>query len=153
MPYDYQFKGFAMNEKSNKYNIIINNIEFRMIRKGANCWIKAVSLIRLSNPSSIHIILNDEYYHWDIYDENGIEAHEIYFEGSEITPSFYLKSGNECYRIDFKNNEIKVISINKVHKPKDYIKENCKNNSLCAFCWAKAIYYTSRSDKPPFNEM
>ena len=142
-----------MTEKLTRFNTIINNIEFKMIRKDDNCWIKVVPLIRVSIPSSLHLILNDEYHHWDVYDENGIEAHEIYFEGFESTPSFYLKSGDNCYRIDCGNDDIKVIPITESHTPERYIKEKCYCNSSRASCWAKAVYYTSRPDKPPFDEM
>ena len=142
-----------MTETITRFNIIINNIEFKMIRKDDYCWIKAVPLIRVSIPSSLHIILNDEYHHWDIYDENGREAHEIYFEGLNSNPSFYLKSGENCYRIDCDNDNIKVIPITEKHKLDSYIKENCNCTSSQVSCWAKAIYYTSRPDKPPFNEM
>ena len=124
-----------------------------MIKKNDNIWIKIVPLIRVSIPSSLHLILNDEYHHWDIYDENGREAHEIYFEGINITPSFYLKSGENCYRIDCDYDGIKVISITKTHNPDSYIKENCNCTPSQASCWAKAVYYTSRPDKPPFDEM
>jgi hypothetical protein len=110
-----------MTEKLTRFNTIINNIEFKMLRKDDNCWIKVIPLVRTSTPSNLHIILNDEYHHWDIYDENGREAHEIYFEGVGITPS--------------------------------YIKENCNCNSSQASCWAKAVFYTSRPDKSPFDEM
>lgn len=124
-----------------------------MLRKGAKCWIKVIPLIRESIPSSLHLILNNEHHHWDIYDENHKEAHEIYFEGINSIPSFYLKSGKNCYRIDCKNDTIKVIPINEAHSQDSYIKEYCCCNSSSASCWAKAVYYTSRPDKPPFNEM
>ena len=124
-----------------------------MLRKDNNCWIKAVPLIRVSIPSSLHLILNDECYHWDIYDKNGRETHEIYFEGVKSTPSFYLKSGRNCYRIDCYNDDIKVIPITAAHTMDSYIKKYCYCISSQASCWAKAIYYTSRPDKPPFNEM
>ena len=142
-----------MNENLIRVNTIINNIEFKMIRKDANCWIKVVPLIRESVPSSLHIILNNEYHHWDIYDKNGIEAHEIYFEGFKSNPNFYLKSGENRYRIEFNNNEIKIIPISEDYIQDSYIKENCFCNSSQASCWAKAVYYTSRPDKPPFDEM
>jgi len=142
-----------MTEELTRFKKIINNIEFRMIRKDEKCWIKVVPLIRVSIPSSLHLILNNEYHHWDIYDENGREAHEIYFEGIESIPCFYLRSGENCYQIDCDNENIKVIPITEDHIQDSYIKENCCCNSPRASCWAKAVYYTSRPDKPPFDEM
>ena len=124
-----------------------------MIREEDSCWIKAVPLTRISTPSSLHIILNDEYHHWDVYDENGREAHEIYFEGINCNPSFYLKSGENRYRIDCNDDGIKVTLITETHKLDSYIKEKCNCSSSQASCWAKAVYYTSRPDKPPFDEI
>ena len=148
----FRLYGAVMIEEPIRFKGIINNIEFKMMRKGDKCWIKVVPLIRESTPSSLYILLNNEYYHWDIYDKNGREAHEIYFEGTECIPCFYLKSGENCYQIDCDNN-IKVIPITEDHIQDSYIKEKCCCNSPQASCWAKAVYYTSRHDKPPFNEM
>ena len=142
-----------MAENQTRFQKIINNIEFRMIRSNEKCWIKVVPLVRKSKSSSICFILNNEYFHWDIYDENGSETHEIYFEGIDINPSFYLKSGDKCYRIDFEKDGINIIAIHKSHKQDIYIKENCNHISPKSSCWAKAVYYTSRPDKPPFDEM
>lgn len=142
-----------MTEKYTWLNTIINKIEFNMMRKGDKCWIKAVPLIRVSIPSSLHIILNDEYHHWDVYDKDGTEAHKIYFGGEKCEPSFYLKSGENSYRIDCNSDKIKVIHITEKHSRDSYIKENCNCISPQASCWAKNVYYTSRPDKPPFNEM
>ena len=142
-----------MNGNQTRFHKTINNIEFKMIRSNEKCWIKVVPLARKSKPSSICFILNNEDFHWDIYDENGSEAHEIYFEGIDIDPCFYLKSGDKCYRIDFEKDGIKIITIPKSYKQDIYIKENCNLKSLKSSCWAKAVYYTSRPDKPPFDEM
>lgn len=142
-----------MTEKYTRFNTTINDIEFIMIRKDDNCWIKAVPLNRLSTPSSLHIILNGEDHHWDVYDENGHEAHRIYFEGYKSTPSFYLKSGQNRFRIDCNVDDIKVIQITEIHTLDTYLKDNCYCISSKASCYAKAVYYTSRPDKPPFNEM
>jgi hypothetical protein len=124
-----------------------------MIKKDDDCWIKVVPLIRMSIPSSLHFILNDEYYHLDVYDENGRESHEIYFVGFNRAFSFYLKSGENCYRIDCDNDNIKVIPIIETHSLDNYIKVNCNNNLSQASCWARAVYYTSRPDKSPFNQI
>jgi len=124
-----------------------------MIRDKEKCWIKVVPLIRVSYPSSLHLILNDECYNFEIYDENGREAHIIYFEGFKIRPNFYLKSGKNSYRIRCNNDDIKIIPITEVHKQESYIKENCHCISSQASCWAKAVYYTSRPEKSPFDEM
>ena len=142
-----------MSEKYTRFSTTINDIEFIMIRKDGNCWIKAVPLKRLSTPSSLHIILNGEDHHWDVYDENGQEAHKIYFVGYKSTPSFYLKSRQNRFRIDCNVNDIKVIPITEIHTLDTYLKDNCYCISSQASCYAKAVYYTSRPDKPPFNEM
>ena len=142
-----------MTEKYTRFNTTINDIEFIMIRKDDNCWIKAVPLNHLSTPSSLHIILNGEDHHWDVYDENGQEAHKIYFEGYKSIPSFYLKSGQNRFRIDCNVDDIKVIPITETHTLDTYLKDNCYCISSQASCYAKTIYYTSRPDKPPFNEM
>ena len=142
-----------MTEKYTRFDTTINDIEFIMIRKDDNCWIKAVPLNHLSTPSSLHIILNGEDHHWDVYDENGQEAHKIYFEGYKSTPSFYLKSGQNRFRIDCNVDDIKVIPITETHTLDTYLKDNCYCISSQASCYAKTIYYTSRPDKPPFNEM
>jgi hypothetical protein len=142
-----------MIENKTRYHNKLNDIEFRMIRKDEKCWIKIVPLIRESIPSSLHLILNNEFYSWDIYDKNGRESHEIFFEGVNTIPSFYLKSDENCYRIDCKYDSIKVIKIRNNHKQDIYIKENCNCLSPQASCWAKDIYFTSRPDKSPFDEM
>lgn len=124
-----------------------------MIRKNNHCWIKAVPINRASTPSSLHLILNGEEHHWDIYDKSGREVHEVYFEGYKSMPSFYLKSGENCFRIDCSHNDIKKIPINETHKFDNYMKDNCSCVSSQASCWAVAVYYTKRRDKPPFDEM
>lgn len=142
-----------MNDEYDWFNTIINNIEFNMIRQKDKCWVKVVPLKRKSNPSSLHIILNDEHYHWDLYDKDGKENHKIYFKGEKSFPSFYLKSGDDCYRIDCYNDGIKVITITGDHILDKYLKENCFCNSTQASCWAKSVYFTSRPDKKPFDKM
>jgi len=142
-----------MTENYTKFNAIINNIEFKMIRKDENCWIKAEPINRVSTPSSLHIILNGEEHHWDIYDESGKESHKVYFKGYESTPSFYLKSKQNCFRIDCDYNDIKSVPITETHKLDTYMKDNCNCISSQAACWAVAIYCTTEPDKPPFNEM
>ena len=142
-----------MNENLSKFHTIINKIDLKMMRKNEKCWIKIVPLIRISIPSSLHFILNNEYYNWDIFDKNGREAHKVYFEGFKSAPSFYLKSGEKSYRITFNYDGISVIPITKAHKQDNFVKENCHCISSQTNCWAKAVYYTSRPDKPPFDEM
>ena len=142
-----------MAEEYTRFNAVINDIEFKMIRKGENCWIKAEPISRISTPSSLHIILNGEEHHWDVYDESGRESHKVYFEGYESTPSFYLKSGQNCFRIDCGYDEIKPVPITETHKFDIYMKDNCCCISSQASCWAVSLYHTSRPDKPPFNEM
>jgi len=135
------------------YNKIIKNIEFRMIRENEKCWIKVVPLKRKSIPSSLHIILNDEYHYWDIYDKEGRENHKIYFKGERSYPSFYLKCGENCYKIICDKLGINSIPITEEHKLDKFLKENCFCNSPQASCWAKSVYFTSRPDKSPFDEM
>ena len=135
------------------FNTIINDIEFKMMRKEEYCWIKVEPFNRTSAPSSIHFILNGEDHHWDIYDKNGKEANKVYFKGFKSAPSFYLKSGENFYRVDCNFDNIKVLPITKSHKMEDYIKNKCDCISSQASCWAVDIYYTSRPDKHPFNLM
>ena len=142
-----------MSKNESRFYETICDIEFKMIRIAEKCWIKVVPKTRASKESSLCIILNDKKHHWAVYDENGIESHEIYFEGVNINPSFYLKSGRNSYRIDFKKDGIEFILISNVYEKDTYLKENCNFNSPQCSCWAKAIYYTSRPDKPPFDEM
>ena len=142
-----------MDEEYYWFNDIIENIEFNMIRKNDKCWIKVVPLKRKSTPSSIHIILNDEHHHWDVYDKDGKENHKIYFKGEMSYPSFYLKSGKKCFRIKCHKDGFKVIKINENHIFDDYLKENCYCNSPQTSCWAKSVYFTSRPDKTPFDKM
>jgi len=145
--------GAFMTKEQTLFNMIIEDIEFRMIREDEKCWIKVVPMKRKSIPSSLHIILNDEYHHWAIYDKDGREAHKIYFKGERLCPSFYLKCGKNCYRINFDKLGIKSIPITESHNLDRFLKENCYCNSPQASCWAKSVYFTSRPDKPPFNEM
>jgi len=142
-----------MTGKYRRFNTIVNDIEFKMLRKDDKCWIKAEPISRMSTPSSLHIILNDEDHHWDVYDESGKEAHKIYFEGYKSTPSFYLKSGGNCFRVDCGYDEIRVLPITGTHRLDTYLMDNCCCVSSQASCWAVAIYYTKTPDKPPFNEM
>jgi len=110
-------------------------------------------LKRKSKPSSLHIILNNEQYSFNVYDKDGLESDKIYFKGYEITPSFYLKSQEQCFRVDFKSNKINILPINESHVMEIYIKNYCSFISPQSSCWAVAKYYTSRPEKPPFNEM
>lgn len=142
-----------MTTEYKRFNTKINDIEFKMLRKNDDCWIKAEPINRLSTPSSLHIILNGEDHHWDIYDENGRETHKIYFEGYKSTPSFYLKSGQDCFSVNCDYDDIKVLPITETHSMDTYIKDNCSCISPQASCWATAIYYTKRPDKPPFDLM
>ena len=142
-----------MSKKYERFNTIINDIEFKMIRKSSNCWIKAVPINHVSTPSSLHIILNGEDHHWDVYNEDGKEANKVYFEGYESTPSFYLKSGQNSYEIKCSEKDIKVLPITETHKIDTYLKDNCYCISSQASCWAVAIYNAKNVEKPPFDEM
>jgi len=135
------------------FNKIVKDIEFKMIRNEDNCWIKVEPIKRKSTLTSLYIILNSIEHNFDIYDKNGVEAHKIYFKGYKITPSFYLTFGEKSFKIDCALDDIKIIPIIKTHEMKNYIEKNCSFASLDASCWAVAVYYTSRPEKPPFDEM
>jgi hypothetical protein len=142
-----------MTEKYKRFNTIIDGVEFKMIRKGDNCWIKAEPINRVSTPSSLHIILNGEDHHWDVYNTSGKEENKIYFEGYQSTPSFYLKSGQNNYEIKCGKKDIQVLPITETHSFDTYLRENCYCISSQALCWAVAIYNTKVFDKSPFDEM
>jgi hypothetical protein len=142
-----------MTNEYSKFNTTINDIEFKMLRKDDKCWIKVVPIIQNSAPSSLHIIVNREDHHWDIYDENRRDIHKVYFKGDKSTPSFYLISGEDCFRIDCNNDGFKVLPITENHQMDSYLKDYCNCSSLRASVWAIAIYSTNMSEKPPFSEM
>jgi len=142
-----------MVAKYKRFNTTINDIDFKMIRKDDNCWIKAEPKHRESTPSSLHIILNGEGHHWDVYDENGQESQKVYFKGYKIKPSFYLKSGDNIFRVECKVDGVVVRPITEDHKMDTYLEGNCHCVSSQASCWAVALYYTSRPEKPPFDDM
>ena len=123
-----------------------------MIRKDDNCWIKVVPTVQQSIPTTIYINLNDREHQWEIYDKSGREKHNIYFKGFKITPSFYLKSGDNCYRIDCEYDIINILPIKKKHK-KVFLKKKCYNSSSQGSCWAIAIYSTRIPEKYPFDIM
>jgi len=124
-----------------------------MIRKDKTCWIKVVPITQKSNPSSIHICIDGNEHHWNIYDRSGRDNHKIYFKGCGIIPSFYLKLEDKNYRIDFNNKEIKVIQIEGGSDIDSYIKKNCNIPSSQARCWAIDIYHTCNPDDFPFDIM
>ena len=110
-------------------------------------------LKRYSKPSSLHIILNNELYSFNVYNSEGLESDKIYFKGSKISPSFYLKIEEKSFRVDFKTSKINIIPINEIHNMETYIKNNCSFISSQSSCWAVSKFYTSRPEKPPFNDM
>lgn len=142
-----------MTKEYSKFNTTINDIEFKILRKDDNCWIKVAPIIQQSAPSSLHIIVNGEDHHWDIYDKFERDTHKVYFKGHKSTPSFYLKSGEDCFRVDCNNDGFKVLPIKENHKMDSYLKDYCNCNSLQTSVWAIAIYSTSMGEKPPFSEM
>ncbi len=135
------------------FNKTVNNIEFKMLRKGKECWIKIIPSLMRYDQTRLHIILNKEEYGFDIYDKQGNETHNIFLKGENITPSFYIKSGLSCFRIDFKENDIKVVQITEKHNMADYLKNNCSFTSPQTIIWAVNIFYTKTPDKPPFDTM
>lgn len=124
-----------------------------MLRKDRWCWIKVEPIKQMSFPSSLHIILNGEEHHWDIYDESKRVVHIVYFKGFNCTPFFYLKSKDKSFRIKCNYEGIKVLPIVDSHSMDAYLKYNCSCKSSNASCWAKSLYYTSRPDKTPFDLM
>ncbi len=95
---------------------------------------------RKSKPSSLHIILNNEQYNFNVYDKDGMESDKIYFKGSEITPSFYLKTPEQGFRVDFKTDKINILPINKNHEMETYIKNYCSFSSPKSLCCNKILY-------------
>jgi len=142
-----------MIETENRFLKAIGNIEIKMIIINEKNWIKISPMVKKYIQTNLRLILNDESYNFEIYDKNGIESHEIYFEGVKCNPSFCLISEEKIYRIDLNHNGIKIISLSGINNIEDYLKEKCNIKSINSSCWAKAIYYTSRPDKPPFDEM
>jgi len=69
---------FFITEKYKMLNKTVNNIEFKMLRKGKECWIKIIPSSMRSDQTGLHIILNDEKYSFDIYDKHGNETHNIF---------------------------------------------------------------------------
>ena len=124
-----------------------------MITEENNFWIKIEPIKRLSEPSSLHILINNEKFDYSLYDKAGLESCKVYFQGKNVKPSFFLKTRFKNFRIDFRSNGIKVIPICSIQDIDIYIKDNCNCKSSEALCWANALYYTSRSEKSPFNEM
>jgi hypothetical protein len=142
-----------MTETIARFQTTIENIEIKMIKSNDKCWIKISPIVRKYKHSNLRFILNNESYNFEIYDKNGIESREIYFEGVNCKPCFCLFSDDKKYRIDFNKEGIKINSLIKTIKLKDYLEKKCKIKSINSSCWAKAVYYTSRPDKPPFDEM
>ncbi|KYK27864.1 hypothetical protein AYK20_01910 [Thermoplasmatales archaeon SG8-52-1] len=141
-----------MKETEKRFNIIEENIEFKMIRQNSNCWIKITPLKSMSVQTILHIYLNDEYYSWEIYDSDGREKHIIYFEGLGCIPTFYLNSGKNSFKVKFNMSSIDFIKIKQPIKT-DILKKKYNCYSSKAACWAKDVFYTSRPDKYPFDEM
>lgn len=141
-----------MNKKEKRFKITEKNIEFKMIRQNNNCWIKITPLKPLSVPTILHICLNNEHYSWEIYDSNGKEKHKIYFEGHDCNPIFFLNIGKNNFKFKFNLNSIDFIKIKKPFKL-EFLRRNYNCISPKANCWAKDVFYTSRPDKYPFDEM
>ena len=136
-----------------KISTLSKNIEYKMLRENENCFIKIEPIARVSNPSTLYISLNNEIHRWEIYDKNGTEANIVYFKGCNCKPRFYLKTGYNMFEVLFNTEKIYIKSILKKHKIENYIKKNCDCKSKDASCWATAIFYSKRPDKPPFDEL
>lgn len=124
-----------------------------MIRKDKEFWIKVIPITQKSNPSSIHLCIDGDEHCWNIYDESGRDNHKIYFKGNGIVPSFYLKSEEKSYKIDFDSKEIKVHELAGINDINSYVKKNCNVPSSQATCWAIDIYHTCNPDDFPFDIM
>jgi hypothetical protein len=124
-----------------------------MITDENNFWIKIEPIKRESEPSNLYILINNEEFNYEIYNKIGLESLKIYFQGKNFETSFFLKTKSKNFRIDFGNNGIKFIPISIIQNISIYIKNHCNCKSSQASCWANAIYYTSKSEKSPFNEM
>jgi len=141
-----------MNEQEKRFKIIKENIEFKMIRQNSNCWIKITPLKPLSVQTELHFYLNNEYFSWEIYDNEGKEKHIIYFEGFDCNPIFFLNTGTNGFKVKFDLNSIDFINIKKPFN-QEFLKRKFNCISSKANCWAKDVFYTSRPDRYPFDEM
>lgn len=142
-----------MDKNRLKVSTISSNIEFKMIRENEKCFIKIEPIVRVSKPSTLYISLKNDIHSWEIYDKNGTESNIIYFKGSNCKPSFFLKTEENLFEILFDRKKINVESMLKKQNTENYIKKNGNCNSEDASCWATAIFYSKRPDKPPFDEM
>jgi len=142
-----------MDKNRFKVSTKSNDIEFKMLRENKNCFIKIEPITRVSNPSILYTSIKNEIHGWEIFDKNGTESNIVYFKGSNCKPRFYLKTKDNQFEILFDTNKINVKSILKKHKAENYIKKNCNCKSKDASCWATAIFYSKRHDKPLFDEM
>jgi len=145
--------GVFITEKYEMFIKTVNNIEFKMLRKDKDCWIKIIPSSIKSDPASLHIILNNQEYQLDIYDQHGNEKHNIFLKGEKIEPSFYINSSQCFFRVDCKNTGIKIVQINEKHKTDEYLKNNCSFTSPQTVLWAVNVFYTKTPDKPPFDIM
>ena len=80
-----------MTQEYPKFNTTINDIEFKILRKDDNCWIKVVPITQHSAPSSLHIIVNDEDDHWDIYDKSGTPSLSVSIENQGLKNPFFKR--------------------------------------------------------------
>lgn len=136
-----------------RYRKTIDDIDFKMLRKGDKCWIKVVPRIQESTPSTIYLKLNGVIHQWDIYNGIGRDVHKVYFKGDKCVPIFYLKLGDTYYRIDCGYENIKTTRIHENGKNELIVKKEIICNLSQTSCWAISIYSTSEPEKPPFNIM
>lgn len=140
-------------QKQNRLKIIKKDVEIKMLRINNHCFIKILPLYPISVPTNLQFYLNGEHYSLDIYNKEGRETHIIYFEGLNCIPCFYLRVGKEEFKIKFYVKNIIASKIKKIENLELYLKKECNFNSTKASCWAKDVFFTSRPDKFPFNEM
>lgn len=131
----------------------IRDIEVTMLRENQDCWIKILPTKNNSQISTIHIMINNEEYHWELYDKDGKDAHKIYLKGNQIEPCFYLEIGDDKYSINFFYDKIVIKKIIKNYDHISYLRENYNFQSNNVSCWAVAIYMTSRKEEKPFCDM
>lgn len=124
-----------------------------MMRKDEKYWIKVTPITQKSNPSSLHLSMDNKEHYWNIYDDKGRDKHKVYFKGKKIMPSFCLKLKNKSYRFDFNDKGIKVQDMGEIKGLTLYIKNKCNIESSIANCWAIDIYHTCSPEEHPFDLM
>jgi len=125
----------------------IGDVNIKMLRRGKECFIKISPQKQKGGFSKIFVNLNGEIHEWEIYDKNSNQSHNIYFKGNNVKPIFYLKIEDKGKILELGFENEKIIQ-------REIIKTNFeKIVSSDSTCWATAIFYSKRPDKPPFDQM